>query len=259
MSKLIAIDAGHGISPKGNGYKETPYIDGIGYIKEYTFNKAVAKFLDEALKRCGFKTIRTSQTDDDISLPKRCNIANNANADIFISCHYNHSGQKHPNSPGASGVETYYLIGLPSYGDTARLAKTVHKHLLHSNLIKQKDRGVKTANFQVLRDTKMPAILIEYGFMDDEYQNYLEAKAMIDPNWQKERAEQTAKGVCEYFGVKYVSPSGSKEDDKKTPSNSIYRVTVDGVHVGSFAVEENILNIVKDKYKNSGKIVIEKV
>lgn len=61
---------------------------------------------------------------------------------------------------------------------------------------------MKAAYFQVLRETKMPACLVEYGFMDDP--QLMEAKRMIDPAFQKECAVETAKGICEYFNVKYV-------------------------------------------------------
>lgn len=260
---LICIDAGHGMGKRGDGYKETPNIPGVGIIKEFEFNKPTAGYLDQALKRCGFRTLRTSTTDVDVSLPFRTNLANKNKADIFISIHYNHSGKEHPGHPGANGVETYYLVGLPSNGDTARLAKTVHKYLTTSNILKQKDRGVKTNNYQVLRETNMPAILIEFGFMDDEGNGYKEAKAMINPLWQKERAEKVAMGVCEYFGVKYIAPGESTSKPvtpEKPASHTLFRVVVDGKNIGAWSTTEYLLSAIEKEVKNKpDKIVVEKV
>lgn len=186
MSYLIALDDGHGQNTSG---KRTPNIPGIGEIKENTFNRAVVNHLHAELKRCGFQTLLVAPTDDDTPLATRTNRANSAGADAYISVHYN--------AGGGSGVETYYF---PGSTKGQRLANAIHKYVIQGTA--QKNRGVKTANFHVLRETNMPACLIEYGFMDDPER--VEAKRMIDANFQKECAVETAKGICEYFGVAYV-------------------------------------------------------
>ncbi|RAL24019.1 N-acetylmuramoyl-L-alanine amidase [Thermoflavimicrobium daqui] len=204
---LVALDDGHGLTDAQGNFsptpgKRTPNIPGVGVIYENEFNRKVVQYLDEALKRCGFKTILTAPGDYDHSLASRCKRANDANADIFISCHYNHSGQSHPGNPGAQGVETYY------YPETRskRLAESVHKYVRTGT--DQVDRGVKEwGELYVLRNTRMPACLIEFGFMDDEKWNYREAKLMKNEAFQRESAEQTAMGVCDYFGVKYIPPN----------------------------------------------------
>lgn len=119
------------------------------------------------------------------------------------------------NITGGNGTETYHY---PGSVKGQRAAQIIHKHVLSSG-VKRKDRGVKTANFHVLRETRMPAVLIEFGFMDDP--ELEEAAQMVDPTVQKAFAVAVAKGVCEYFGVNYVS----EEPPKPKP---IYRVTVDG-------------------------------
>ena len=60
----------------------------------------------------------------------------------------------------------------------------------------------------ILRQTNMPAILIEYGFMDYEK----EAKLMLNPSHQEKCAEAVCKAICEYFGVKYVLPNNKEEN-----------------------------------------------
>lgn len=204
MAKLVVIDPGHGLNPTPTPGKRTPNIPGVGVIYEHEFNMGTAKKLADALKRCGFNTIITNPDSRDISLAERCRIANDNKADLFVSVHYNHSGQEHPGNPGAAGVETYYYSGISSNSESAKIARAVQSELIKGT--PQKDRGVKTANFYVLRNTAMPAILVEAGFMDDEFQGYKEAKAMRDPVWQQEVAEDIARGICQYFGVVYKPP-----------------------------------------------------
>ena len=79
----------------------------------------------------------------------------------------------------------------------------------------------------ILRQTKMPAILIEYGFMDFEK----EAMKMLNPSWYNKLAEDTCKGVCDYLGITYKKSSHGKEvqasptDDKFKPY--IAKVNID--------------------------------
>ncbi|MGJ0848074.1 N-acetylmuramoyl-L-alanine amidase family protein, partial [Tissierella praeacuta] len=83
--------------------------------------------------------------------------------------------------------------------------------LVQKELIKEtglRNRGIKSGNFQVLRETKMVSILAECGFMD----NIEEAKLMLDENYQMKCARAIAKGICKYFGVEY------KEEKKDEPS-----------------------------------------
>ena len=145
------MDDGHGANTPG---KRTPVIPELGRsIKENEFNKAVVFYLDKELKRCGFNTLWVASGDDDVPLSTRTNRANAAKADAYISCHYN--------AGGGSGVETYHY---PGSTQGKKLAQCIHEFVVQGT--EQKDRGVKSANFHVLRETRMPAALIEYGFMD---------------------------------------------------------------------------------------------
>lgn len=90
------------------------------------------------------------------------------------------------------------------------MATAIHKNLI-ADVPYEYDYGVgvdtKWSGFSlyVLKNTKMAANLIEYGFMDYEK----EAKKMLDPSYQKLCAEATAKGICEYFGVPYKAPGNN--------------------------------------------------
>jgi N-acetylmuramoyl-L-alanine amidase len=112
-------------------------------------------------------------------------------ADVFISIHYNAFRGKWDETAG--GKETHYLKL-----DSFRLAETIHKHLIKGT--PQINRGVKKTNYYVLRNTNMPSILIEHGFMDVRK----EAELMLNEKFQTEEAEQICQGVCEYFNVPYI-------------------------------------------------------
>ena len=96
----------------------------------------------------------------------------------------------------------------------------------------------------ILRQTNMPAILIEYGFMDYEK----EAKLMLNPSHQEKCAEAVCKAVCEYFGVKYILPNTKDEEIDVTETKTLYlKVIADEVNIRSAAdfTDESVIGIVK--------------
>lgn len=199
MTKLVAISDGHEMTTPG---KRTPPIPELNnrVIHENEFNKAVAVLLEEELKRCGLNVINVSNTDND-SLWDRVSRANNAKADIFVAIHYNAFDGKFDDY-GPEGISVHiYKKG----GESEKLAKCVHKYLVQGT--EQKDRGIVVDNFYVLRNTVMPAILTENGFMD----NKREALLMIDEDFQKEVAIEHAKGICDYFAVKYIEEQAQEK------------------------------------------------
>ena len=239
---LIALDDGHGMNTSG---KRTPpltedlYIDGKlvrkkgEVIKENEFNRAVVKYLAEALKRCGFDVLLVAPTDEDTPLATRVSRANNANADAYVSKHYNALGSIWQTK--AKGLVT--IIHYNHQSKTKVLANNVHEELwkLHSdhnctNYGVRTDTDISGYSLYVLRNTKMPAILTESGFMD----NMTEAVDMLDTNFQQADAEATCKGLCKAFGVTYVKPNEEettcKEKDVEVNTDIKYvRVIYDGL------------------------------
>lgn len=201
MKKLIALDDGHGITTSG---KESPIILSLNRkIKENEFNRAVIKFLDEDLKRCGFNTLLVAPTDEDTPLQVRTDLANNKKADAYISIHYNALDGKFDGKgrdPEGQSIHIY-----PNSANSMRLAKCIHNYLVKGTV--QKDRGIIESNFHVLRETNMASILSENGFMDNEY----EASLMLNEKFQREVAEEHCKGICDYFGVKFIERVSSVE------------------------------------------------
>ena len=227
---LIALDDGHGMSTAG---KRTPKIPELGgrVIRENEFNRAVKRFLDVELKRCGFRTLIVSPTDEDVKLADRVKLANDKGADAYISIHYNaHTGKFETTNAEGHSIHVY-----PNAKNSRSLAECVMKYLVKGT--KQKNRGIVENNFHVLRETKMPAILSENGFMD----NKREALLMINVDFQKEVAREHAQGICDYFGVKYVP-----ESEKK--NTNYYRV-----QTGAFKNKQNAIDLEKELKKDGFK------
>ena len=173
--KLVIIDAGHGGSDPG----------AISVTKknEKDFNLAVALKVEELLKHeADIEVVMTRDGDTYPTLKDRSSLANNLNADIFISIHGN-SG-----SSSATGVETYY-----TRSDSVELANIMHKYLVQSTGLA--DRKVRTKSLHVTRETKMPAVLLECGFLS----NSGDESKMYTEQFQDSVAEGIVKGIKDYF------------------------------------------------------------
>lgn len=203
---IVAVDDGHGLNTNG---KMSP----DGY-KENEFNHWTKEYLIEELKFNGFKIVDCSPDRKDNSLSDRCKREKAGKSDIFISIHFNAMGNTW--QKGASGIETYYHGGSKN---GKKLAKAVHYELLKGT--KLNNRGVKsdktlyTNGLYVLRHTASPAILVECGFMDNEY----DVKLMKSKAYRKECAKEICKGICKYFDVKY------KDKDAIDPDAELIKLT----------------------------------
>lgn len=191
----ICLDAGHGASTNG---KRSP----DSSLMEYEFNRDVGRRLKAILEHHDVGVIETVTDDTDVSLAERCNIANKNNVDYFVSIHANADGSGY-NWTSAKGWEIY-IVG--KGGKAEKLAKSIQESSRELGLI---DRGVKVANFQVLRDTNMPAVLIEHGF----YTNKEECELLKTESFRQKCAEADARGILSYLGINYI-PSEEKTPEK---------------------------------------------
>ena len=174
---LIILDAGHGPETPG---KRTP----DGALREYHFNSAVAALAGELLTKEGVTVKYTHEHLRDVPLRERTATANRLRADAFVSIHANAFGT---GWTAAQGIETFIY---PQAGkNTTALASVVQKSLISA--CGRPDRGVKKADFAVLRDTRMPAILVECGFMS----NREEAALLQSKTYQRQCARAIAFGV----------------------------------------------------------------
>lgn len=197
---LIATDDGHGIDTAG---KRTPLFPDGTYMKENEFNRAVIDKLNIHFKRNNFDVIHVSAGDTDVPLKTRTDLANNTipngfgrPADAFVSVHANAAGNVWNSK--VKGIEIFYRAG---YKEGKKLAQDVQEHLIKGTPLF--NRGLKTDNLHVTREAKMPAILIEGGFMD----NPDEAKLLMSDAYREECAEEIARGLCQYFGRQYIEVS----------------------------------------------------
>jgi N-acetylmuramoyl-L-alanine amidase len=247
MSRLIALDDGHGMETAG---KRTPHITELGkFIHENEFNRAVVGYLDAELKRCGFSTLLVAPTDADTPLKARTDLANSKGADAYISIHYNAlDGKFDGNDPEGCSLHVY-----PGSSTGRKLAESICKYLKGGT--PQKYRGVIENDFHVLRETNMVAVLSENGFMD----NKREALLMVSTAFQKEVAREHAQGICDYFGMKYVpEPVAPKPPQSLSLSDlPVYRIKVNGTQIGAYRdPEQAVISALKLK---PNKIELDKV
>ncbi|MGG0719955.1 N-acetylmuramoyl-L-alanine amidase [Robertmurraya massiliosenegalensis] len=185
----IMLDAGHGYNTPG---KRSP--DGM---REYEFNRVVAKETKAILETYKDVTVYFSHSDTkDVSLQERTDKANRLAVDCFVSIHANAYGTGWND---VSGIETYVYTSKPKVA--TELASKVQKNLVVATGLR--DRGVKTANFHVLRATKMTAILVECGFMT----NQADLKLLLSSVYRKTCAEAIVKGLREQFGLTLMASS----------------------------------------------------
>jgi N-acetylmuramoyl-L-alanine amidase len=148
----ICLDYGHGGVDPGAIYKGR---------KESMDNLVLGMKVAERLRRFGVVVDEIRTTDASKSLNERCIFANNGKYDYFISFHRNAYKPEE-----GLGAETYvHINGSPR---AMLLTKEIQKALVACGF---RNRGVKRADFQVLRRTKMPAVLIEIGFIDNSKDN----------------------------------------------------------------------------------------
>lgn len=208
MSKIY-IDPGHNASGSDTG--------AVGFgLKEQDITVQIGVILRDMLVKNG-QTVKMSREKitDNISeslsgsLSARYNGANSWNADLFVSIHCNAANSK------AYGCETYYYSGS---ANGEKLAKSVQSHLPEET--GRANRGVKTANFAVIKNTNMPAILVETAFID----NYDDNKFLASESGRESCAAAIYKGLCDYLNIEYNLSKGdndlmSKEYDELKSKN----------------------------------------
>lgn len=231
----IAICAGHGINTPG---KRTP--DGE---REWSFNSKVAVAFMETMKQ--YENVEVRRYDDptgktDVPLKTRTDKANAWGANIYISFHHNANTAKWGTW---TGVETHVYKTQPA--DSVKLAKAVHPALVKAYGLS--DRGLKFTDLHITRETKMPAILIEGGFMDST----IDIKKLRDNNVLKNAGTEIAHAVAKYAGLKKKA-SSSTANPAPTTNDGYFRLFVNNKQVGAYKNEKGAYEEGWKLY-NSGK------
>lgn len=177
----ILIDPGHGGNDKGTiaNDKET-------FEKDITL-KIGALVAQKLTKQKDIQAIISRNEDKYVSLADRAKLANEQGVDILVSIHLN--GQT--GGSDATGLETYYTKGKDD--GSYELAKQIQETI--TSYVDVRDRGVKSERFQVLVQSKMPAVLVECGFLTNDE----EAKNLKDEEYQESLAEGIAQGILTYL------------------------------------------------------------
>ncbi|MGV3487301.1 MAG: N-acetylmuramoyl-L-alanine amidase, partial [Tuberibacillus sp.] len=190
----IAVDAGHGANTPG---KRTPVFPDGDFMKEHEFNYATANYVVSLLNQYqGVSTLKTYEAVRDVPLKERTDKANAWKADVFVSIHANANGSTWND---AHGIETFVYI-TRSKASMALAAK------VQSELVKAtglSNRGVKTANLHVLRETNMPAILTECGFMT----NRKEAALLESDAFRRKCEQAIVTAIASQYGLKLKAVS----------------------------------------------------
>jgi N-acetylmuramoyl-L-alanine amidase len=174
--RVVVIDPGHG--------GPDPGAVGINRIFEKEIVLDIGLQVARILEQQGVTVVMTRSSDIDLELQPRIDIAERANASVFVSIHSNAISMSRPD---VNGLETYY------YDSGAALAQSVHQSILEDVPIA--DRRVRQARFFVIRKTSMPAILIETGFVTgaDDARNFQ------NPSFRSAMARGIARGILRYL------------------------------------------------------------
>ena len=195
MSIKVGISSGHD-ADNVNGSPDL-------LLKEWQINLKIKEKVAEKLVYNNFVYVDLNPERYGYTLEKRADIANKSNVNAVYSIHCNAMGWNWTNT---GGIETYAHPESPLNGGK-KLAKLTHSRLICGTPLI--NRGVKYANFAILRLTKAPAALGEMAFMD----NKEESKLLISDEYQEECAREITQGICDFFGTEY------KDNKNNTISN----------------------------------------
>ena len=230
--QTVVLDAGHGGHDKGQ-------VSRYGAEKDFALD--VARKLRTILQAKGLKVIMTREGDYFVPLEVRAKIANSARNSIFVSVHFNATND----DPNATGFEIFSFTprGAPSTSDTNVNARSFNMQpgssvdaqsvalsacIYHSLLghLPEYDRGIKRARFAVLRLTKVPAVLIEGGFLTERG----ESKLISNKDWRAKLAGAIGIGIENYqaLPIKKQPPMIVADYRRETKSAPVAPINQEG-------------------------------
>ena len=177
----IFIDVGHGGDDNGAAWGEK-----YDYVEEDDLNLIISFLLRYELLLAGHDVKLSREKDIQVSLSERCKMANIWRADVFVSIHADAF-----HNTTVKGISTHVYTKCSS--EALIFATWVHSKLI-KNFIDHADRGVKKSNFYVLRNTKMPAILVECEFIS----SLVTRRFLKEPENQIKIARTIAEGIERY-------------------------------------------------------------
>ena len=213
MSKVIAIDAGHGINTPGRRCLAS--LDPEQH-REWWLNSRIALYVQQELQNYECTTLRTDDVTGakDISLAERCEKANKAGAAAFISIHHN------AGINGGSGGGTVVYASRSATAAKIAWQKDLYDRVVGYNGLKgNRSNPLPLRDYTVIVGTNMPALIIECGFMD--------SKTDVPKILTEEFARQTAKGIAESI-ADYLDLDQIKKDDTPAAVHGRIRIVYEG-------------------------------
>lgn len=199
--RVVALDPGHGGKDPGH--------EGSGY-QEKTLVLLLAKKVRLLLQEAGLKVVLTRSSDVYVDLDKRVELAERGRADVLVSLHYNGAGA---GNHEAKGIEVYCITPAGAQSTNTQPDEPGSTKAVLGNLVNDRsvllayhvqkatvgaldaeDRGVRRARFAVLRDSEMPAVLLEGGFLSAPD----EVKRIVNVGRRNELAEAIVDGILAY-------------------------------------------------------------
>lgn len=178
LPPLVVLDAGHGGTDHGAIYHN---------INEKDIDLSITLQVGKLLESAGYRVHYTRSDDTYVTLADRAEQANLLEADLCVCIHANAFPQK----PEINGLETYYLAGNEQ---SKALAASIQMQVLAATHCT--DRNIRTANYYVLKNTTMPGVLVETGYLT----NTAEAAKLNTAEYQAKIASGIAAGVQAYLG-----------------------------------------------------------
>lgn len=228
---IIAIDAGHGLTTSGKRCMKA--LD-PNETREWWLNNRIADRLEVLLASYDCKIIRVDDTTGakDISLADRVKKANNGNADVYVSIHHNAGA----NGGTSGGTEVYYYS---SKAERKNQATALYNTLINYTGLKgNRSTPVKKYAFYVVKNTKMPAFLIENGYMDSQ----IDTPIILTSGHAEKTAQAILRFLVEQFGLKQTEAPKAPTEKPGT----LYRV-----QVGAYSQKANA-EAMQKKLKASG-------
>jgi N-acetylmuramoyl-L-alanine amidase len=179
----VIIDPGHGGADSG--------AIGPTGLREADVTLAIGRMVQQALERQRVRAVLTRTDDTMVGLEDRPDIARREGGIVFVSIHANAS-----QSSSKKGTETYYATR-----ESAALASAIQSEVVRA--LGEPDRGIHTADFYVLVNSTMPAVLVETAFIS----NPGEERLLRDPVAQRRAAEAIARAIVRFFGARTAAPA----------------------------------------------------
>jgi len=236
----ISLDAGHGLNTPGKRCPDNS-------MHEWEFNSKVVEYIIKELSH--YAGVATLRVDDptgktDVPLTTRTNQVNNWGSNLHISVHANAFGSTWND---AHGIETEVYTTIKENSETYAIAKAVQTSLIKATGLT--NRGVKKQDLHMVRETHMPAILIEHPFMT----NKKEAALLKSDDFRKKCALAIVKALVGYYKLKKTSSTPVSKPVQSEKNDALHKV-----QLGAFKDPNNAKKLQAELKKKGYDAIIVK-